>query len=448
MACPARGYNHPMLVLLGLLSVASADQGVVSRWALEEIEQRVREHPTADDLHDLSELWARIAEADEVTALGAHVAAYDACMEAALPSREFAVCEALQPDYAQAMRDWSHAEKRALQLLRDFPDDHQVPDAVALLAWIWDRQGREGMADAALTWVAASTKDPREAEQAWVRIGEHAFERWDELEAITAYDRAVAEDGPLSTWALYRTAWAWYRLGDYVKAIDTMKAVIGAADANRSKVILQDEALKDLDRFMTDAGVGDERAGCRLGRRECVLAQLRRLAEVYQEQGKWEEAIQMRRRLIAEAPELVEENAHRAEIIHDYFQMGRFSEALTELERVEHPSPTQRHTLAVALYNVALATHEKASRSGDLDLANQVLEVYDTYLEHYDEHPHEVSTYRAILLEQLGRTDEALAAYRANAATWPNARYTLPVLEAIARLSGDPLQAPLFTADR
>lgn len=255
-----------MLLLIASLGLSSAATGLagtqrlVAPWALTELEERVRADPQAEDLHDLAELWARIAEDEEHRALEVYVAAFDACVDTAAQDADLsrADCEGLEPDLAVATAAWQRSAIRSMQLLRDHPGDPGVPEAIDRLAWAWLHLGQARLASAAFTWVAASEEDPARAQAAWVGAGEVAFRGWELDEAVVAYGQAAELDGPLGSWALHRRAWSFYRLGELGFAIDTLKSLVWRSMQAREAgepdpYELSDLALKDLVRFFADA---------------------------------------------------------------------------------------------------------------------------------------------------------------------------------------------------
>lgn len=442
-----------MLLLLASIAItapctASTGQGLVAPWALRSLEERVRADPRPEDLHDLAELWARIAEDEEQRALAAHVAAFDACVEArgAAPSAGATSCGTLEPDLAPALAAWRRSESRSLQLLRDHPDHDAVPEAVHRLAWAWRRLGRDALSAAAFTWVGAASADAEVAEAAWVQVGEQAFEGWELEEAAAAYALAARSEGRLRAWALHRRAWSLYRLGELDAGIDTMKEVVLAAAAaeeagEADPYELRDLALRDLLLWFEEAGSLDELHcghGCDP---ELVRRLLHRLATLQEEHGRFEAAVQTRRRLIAEAPGDTPENAAlQVAIVRGTAAGGRADAVLAELERYWRTYPrsgeAQAAELGAVLRESALELHERALSDADTQSLGTALALYDTYLATHDSHHHEVAYWRASLLEALGRTEEALAAYLANLRDHPNARYTRALQAAVLRLGG------------
>lgn len=177
---------------------------------------------------------------------------------------------------------------------------------------------------------------------AYVMIGEYYFDNNNAYKALLAYQKATKyKNSPKYAFALYKLAWCQYNVGEYGKGIDTMKAVVSysmtAQDAgSKSKLTLQDEALKDLVRFFADAGEMDEAYGyfTKLGKKDLIRKMLTRLASTYFEQGKFEQCIQTYRRLIAEDPQSSKAPDYQNEIIQAYQKIGRKQDTLNEIKRL------------------------------------------------------------------------------------------------------------------
>ncbi len=174
-------------------------------------------------------------------------------------------------------------------------------------------------------------------------IGEYYFDNNNAYKALLAYQKATKyKNSPKYAFALYKLAWCWYNVGEFGKAIDTMKSVVqcsmtGSQTAGtKRRLTLQDEALKDLVRFFADAGEMEEAYAYfnKLGKKDLIRAMLKRLADTYFEQGKFEQCIQTYRRLIAEDPQSSKAPGYQNEIILAYQKIGRKKETLNEIKRL------------------------------------------------------------------------------------------------------------------
>jgi len=195
-----------------------------------------------------------------------------------------------------------------------------------------------------LTRLVKSYPESRFIPDAWLLIGEYYFDGNQAMKALMAYQHAAAfREYEKYAFASYKLAWCWYNVGEYGKAIDTMKAVVeysnkqqAAGSGGKANIQLQDEALKDLVRFFADAGNLDEAYEyfSKIGREELVAEMLKRLASTYFEQGKFDQSIETYRRLITQDPT----NAHAPEyedsIIQCLTKMGKKDDTIAEIDRL------------------------------------------------------------------------------------------------------------------
>lgn len=203
---------------------------------------------------------------------------------------------------------------------------------------------RRDEANVELTRLVKTYPESRYIPDAYLLIGEYYFEKNEAMKALMAYQRAASyRDYEKYAFASYKLAWCWYNVGEYGKAIDTMKTVVDystkmaqSAPGSKSNIQLQDEALKDLVRFFADAGDLDEAYEYfnKLGKPELVRDMLKRLASTYFEQGKFEQAIQTYRRLITEKPDAPQAPEYQNEIIQCLTKMGKKEDTIAEIDRL------------------------------------------------------------------------------------------------------------------
>lgn len=435
---------------------ARAQEAAARANAIRVLEGRVRADPDPASLLRLAELWQLDADARELVSLADHVARYDACHDT--PGCDLA---AVTVDPSVADRSRRRAAIRYRQLLRDFPDSPEADDAAYGLGWAWRAMGEEALGDAAFTWLLAARPESPYGADAWLLVGERAFEAWDAEWAAFAYERVVETDDPRRAWALHRLAWSRYRLGDDAGAIDTMKRVVAEAPGDGPGVVdLRDEALKDLVRFYADAGeLDDPLGGCRLGQRSAVRDMLVRIADVYAEQGKFEQAIQVWRRVVAEDPSAPEVPTFQARIVDTYRDMARFDEAASELDRlVRFVDARPGDGGAIASLersgrSLAFEAHRWGRSSGTLRgrggsaspwrpseaerrRLSVAVGIYAWHAERFPdaEHASDVAWAWAVALEDLGRDAEALEKYQAILLAHPDGRYARDAAAAMERL--------------
>ena len=174
---------------------------------------------------------------------------------------------------------------------------------------------------------------------AYVAIGEFYFDSDNVYGALRAYLKATSyRDHPKYAFAMYKLGWCYFNVGEYGKAIETMKAVVAFGMAGGSKEdFLVEEALKDLVRFFADAGEMDEAYTyfAKLGRKDLIRSMLARLGTMYFEQGKYEQSVQVHRRLILEDPQSPRAVVFQGGIVTAYRKMGDAAGLANELGRLE-----------------------------------------------------------------------------------------------------------------
>jgi tetratricopeptide (TPR) repeat protein len=146
---------------------------------------------------------------------------------------------------------------------------------------------------------------------------------------------------PRYAYAMYKLAWCYFNVDEIPKAIETMKAVVSYSmdqqtTENKSAIKLEDEALKDLVRFFAEGGAMDEAYEyfTKLGKKELIRDTLKQLAGLYFEQGKFTEAVETYRRLIQESPNHKDNPGYQKSIIDAYKKIGQKDRVIDELRRL------------------------------------------------------------------------------------------------------------------
>ena len=329
--------------------------------------------------------------------------------------------DAVNRDIVESRKWQERSIKLYEQILQNYPQYARADEATFYLANALQDTEQKDEAVKQYLALVKTYPDSQYVPDAYVQIGEYYFDANNAYKALLAYQKATFyKDSPKYAFAMYKLAWCQYNVGDYDKAIETMKAVVAfsmtpQADGNRdkSKITLQDEALKDLVRFFADAGALDEayQYFTKLGKKELIRAMLKRLASTYFEQGKFEECIQTYRRLIAEDPQGTDAPEYQNEIILAYQKMNRKQETLSEIEKLlknyGHGSSWARTNsanqdalkkaedyLEKNLRTVAFNYHDEAKRLGTGKQAREVYELaYTAYSAYLSEFPNSKYSY-------------------------------------------------------
>lgn len=303
-------------------------------------------------------------------------------------------------------------------ILQNYPQYQRADEAMFYLGSALQDTGEKDDAAKTFNDLVRTYPESGYVPDAYVLIGEYYFDQNNAYKALLAYQKAARyKDSPKYAFAMYKLAWCYYNVGEYGKGIDTMKAVVAFSMADqgtdKTKLTLQEEALKDLVRFFADAGDLNEAIDYfnKLGKQDLIEAMLKRLASTYFENGNFEQAISTYRKLISEnangrlAPE------YQNEIILCYQKMGKKQETMGEIDRLlktygkqsawsrqnaSNPDALKGaneyieknlRTVAINYHNEAKKLGAGASARESYDLAEQA---YSVYLENF---PQEKNAY-------------------------------------------------------
>jgi len=354
--------------------------------------------------------------------------------------------ENLQADYTKSTSWQNKSIKLYQQILSNYPQYQRADEATFYLASALQEIGKRDKAVKEFTRLVRTYPESRLVSDAYVMIGEYYFDNNNAYKALVAYRKAASfgRDSEKYAFSMYKLAWCYYNVGEYGKSIDTMKAVVAHAMAEaskedgkaRSRIQLQEEALKDLVRFFADAGEMDEAYAYfnKLGKKDLIRSMLKRLATTYFEQGKFEQCIQTYRRLIAEDPQSPKAPDYQNEIVMAYQKMGRKADTIGEIDRMlktyGKSSPWARANasdqdalqeaqdyLEKNLRTVAINYHNDAKKLGSGSAAKEsyalAYKAYRVYLSEFanSKYSYEVRYAFAELLYKVKKYDEAYEQY-------------------------------------
>ncbi|MBX2801371.1 MAG: tetratricopeptide repeat protein [Myxococcales bacterium] len=250
--------------------------------------------------------------------------------------------EALQPDNSGS-EEWQEKSIKLYQgILRSYPRYARADQATFYLGSALKDLGREDQAVEAFKQLVKVYPDSDFLPDAYVLIGEYYFDvKANAFGALKAYQKAATfTDSPKYSYSMYKLGWCYYNVGDYEKAIETMKTVVSYSmqqtEQTTTTLQLQDEALRDLVRFFADADAMNEAIEyfTKLGRDDLIRSTLKKLAAMFFEQGKFDRSVEMYRRLILDAPSAKDNPEYQVEIINAYKKMGQRDKVLEEINRL------------------------------------------------------------------------------------------------------------------
>ncbi len=277
--------------------------------------------------------------------------------------------------------------QKAIQLyewfLSDFPKDSKIDQALFFLGYNYielDQLARGVQYYEQLTKKFPSSPYVSESHFA---LGEYYFDNRDWKKAFANFKRVLdIKTARLYSFALYKMGWCYYRLGKVDAAIKTLEQVIyhsrrqvevsrsqGLKSVNRIR--LATEALKDIVPFYHD--IRDYKDAkdyfLTLGGEKALFPLLERLAYVYSDGGKQEQARYIFKQLLDMRPTSPKAFDYQYQIVQNYSSRGDRSIFKSELfSWINEYSPDSEWARANAK---------------DLELQKRVYELRETTLRNY-----------------------------------------------------------------
>ncbi len=381
----------------------------------------------------LAELHAESARALALEELSQHGEAFDRCFDT--PG---CAPEALKADHRASTAQLDRSTGLYRKLLGERPDFARADEATYLLAqgllMRADLVGDGAARDEALrelTRLVRTWPSTEHTSDAFLLLGELYFDRGDVLKALPAYQRAAADATfAQRDFARYKLAWCQYNVGEFAAGFATLREVI-LAPTPGTRVTLQEEAAKDLVRFAAEAGLEDEAGDVfeRLGRPDLQRKTMVSLAAMYVEQGRWERAELLYKRVVAANPEAPDAPGLELEAYRALLRRSSSADGVAALQTLRLRYGRQGawalansgdtaaraeadRLVATELRRFGTELHTRKRDKADLGLADTL---YTAFLEDHPTAPEaiEVRYQHAELLYKLGRHDAAYDAYMA-----------------------------------
>ncbi len=267
---------------------------------------------------------------------------------------------------------------------------------------------------------------------AYLAMGEHYFNANDVFNAKKAYERALKfKDSKVFVFALYKLAWCDYNLGDYDASLVKFKQVIELAEresasgagGDKNKIQLKRESLNDLVLAFSQIDALDDAEEYYLSKvgKKTTLEYLRKLARVYENQGKAEMVVKAFRRLLNEYPTNPDCPAFHNSIVLAYRKLNDRPKVKQEINRLIDQYKPGSHWAEVnkgdqmaikkanslveaSLRDLVTSYHREAQETKRWDTYNLAREIYAKYLETFpdSEHAYKLSWYYSDILYKMG----------------------------------------------
>ncbi len=318
------------------------------------------------------------------------------------------------------------------------------------LAWCYNDLGTMDSALTHFYTVATEFPSSPHSPQSWMYCGEYYFDKGMLDTAIACYQSVMKY--PESEWfdeALYKLAWAQYRLSNPEKAISSFLALVDLGDGNViGKSILEKESMdyiaisfsetdpsgtRGLDRAVAFVKrLNDNTKGSRI---------LERLASVFKDQGRYDIAKKTLETILVLNPDysgspqvdynlitLQERDLPPSEVNQkkfDFYKKYSMNSAWTSSRSDSLLRYTTDSLAERMLYNSAIGFHQIALQKNNTDLYNNALQAYKEYIHSYPSSPsaNECHYNLAEIQFSIGNYREAAEEYIAVSKRYPDSKY-------------------------
>jgi TolA-binding protein len=341
--------------------------------------------------------------------------------------------------------------------LRDFPKDPKIDQALFFLGYnhVEMDQVKQG-----IVYYQRLTKEfPNSlyVSEARFALGEYYFDNEKWLDAQKAYtDVLKNKRARLYTFALYKIAWCQFRMGHPGSGLKTLEAVIkrsrspsemsGNLEGRRavSRIKLGGEALKDVVLFYADVGTPQGAANyfLSIGGEKAEYPMLEKLAYLYSDSGRKEDARLIFKSLVEHAPTAPKAFDYQYQIVLNYStiknQKSYRDELYTWIDSYGPESEWARANSAnqkliqdafalreSSLRNYTLMLHKNAQNSQKRPHLNSVKQAYSLYLEKFPDSAKaaEMHFFYGELLYSLNEFPLAANEYSTSANKDPKGKY-------------------------
>jgi TolA-binding protein len=298
------------------------------------------------------------------------------------------------------------------------------------------------------------------APDAWLQLGEHFFTSNKVTQAVKAYSEAAKTEKPrIYSFALYKLAWCDYNLSEYEKALDKFKQVIAyakktkAGDASRGEIAEHDrvqlmgEAMSDMIRtysHLDDIEGPFDFYTTELGA-EKSYKYLRKLASLYNDEGKHEQEVRTYEELNKRYPYAPEAPSNQTAIMNAYAAMGKNDLVRREVRRLidlyspngvwaQKNSSNQRvldsafEVVEEELATLVTEQHRAAQQTKLVDTYKLARDIYKEYLDKFtqSENTYKFRFFYAEILFELKQFEEAAEQYSGVVASNPKGEFVKP----------------------
>ncbi|MDZ4676918.1 MAG: tetratricopeptide repeat protein [Oligoflexia bacterium] len=345
--------------------------------------------------------------------------------------------------------------------LRDFPNDPKVDQALFFLGYNHMEMDQIKKGVGFYQRLTKEYPNSSYVSEAYFALGEYYFDNDKWADALKSYtDLLKNPRARLYTFANYKIAWCQYRMGRVGQGLKTLEQVIKQSRAPTdlekvegrravSKIRLGSEALKDAVLFYVDVGnyQSSRQYFYQLGGEKAVWIMLEKLAYLYSDTGRKEQAQFVFKQLLEHNPIAPKAFDYQYQIVTNfatsknqkvyrdelYNWVDRYSvDSTWGRANANNPKLIEDSNILreMALRNYTLQLHRNAQNSQRKQDMHLVKEAYQLYLNKFTEgvKSTEMHFFYAELLFALGDFDNAGKQYRIVAEKDPRGKYFQPAV--------------------
>jgi tetratricopeptide (TPR) repeat protein len=364
-------------------------------------------------------------------------------------SGNVAVAERLKrerDDYFDKQKQW---QEKAVSIYKRIEENFPTYEALdEVLYYLAFNLGLMERGDEALQYYVRLASDFPQSKflpDALFNVGEYYFETNEFPSALVFYEKvANFPEALVFGYAVYKQGWCYYNMGDYDKAFESFLAVVRYTDEMEAKgkklpVELKREAQRDLVTTYSQVGTPDKAlAFFKTVSPTEYLGLGAQLAELYTDQGKFDESSRLLQTIIAEDPGSYRVITYQRIIVMNAEKRGVKEVTAKEAERLiglyKKVAPTapdkfvaEEQAKLDQLLRVMSTTyhqeHEKTGEETSLALARRL---YGVYVELFPESQDSYEMHRnyAVLLYQQKEWEKAASEYEIVIAMKPEGSFT------------------------
>ncbi len=255
------------------------------------------------------------------------------------------------------------------------------------------------------TLVVEKFQNSKFAPDAYFEMGEYFFNNNNVFKAMPNYKAIIEKhkDNKFYGFALYKYAWCMYNVGEYEESVKLFQEVVVNAEKIKD-LSLKEDAMNDMVAPYAEAGnVDDAEKYFKnvVKEQKYFIAVLKRLAGIYFDQDKSDEAIKIYRKLQQEAPERPEAPTWQKQIVECYKKLNNKDAVRKEIvvlvanyadanarwvkanEKDEATLESAQQTAEAALRILTVDYHNEARKTKTAETWKIVGELYPTYLKYF-----------------------------------------------------------------